>query len=235
MPTMPRVRDRPQERVGTRPDRVAVFDLDRTLIPGASLAAFVRELAACRLVTRRRLVQAALENAVYVRRGSTDAQIARLRSRGLRIVAGMERAPLLTAADAVADRLVADVGPAARFLLGHHLGAGDFCVLLSSSPQELVERVGRALGVHRSIGTRAAVAHDRYTGGLDGPLCYGEGKLEALRLALGEVDLHDAVAYADSASDLPLLRACGHRVAVNPDRALRRQARLSGWPILVLG
>jgi phosphoserine phosphatase len=47
----------------------------------------------------------------------------------------MERAPLLLAADVVAVRLAATVGPAARFLLDHHLAAGDFCVLLSSSPR----------------------------------------------------------------------------------------------------
>jgi phosphoserine phosphatase len=57
-------------------------------------------------------------------------------TRALSIVAGTERAPLLSAADAVADRLAATVGPAARFLLDHHLAAG-VCVLLSSSPEEL--------------------------------------------------------------------------------------------------
>jgi phosphoserine phosphatase len=65
-------------------------------------------------------------------------------------------------------------------------------------------------------------------------LCYGDGKVQALRLALGEIDLRGAFAYADSASDLPLLRACGHPVAINPDRSLRRVARRSGWPILTL-
>jgi HAD superfamily hydrolase (TIGR01490 family) len=138
-------------------------------------------------------------------------------------------------ARAVAGRLAADVGPSARFLLDHHRGAGDFCVLLSSSPQELVGLVGRELGMHRSIGTRAAVADGRYTGDLDHPFCYGAGKVEALRLALGDVGLRGAFAYADSASDLPLLRACGHPVAVNPDRTLRRVAGRFGWPVLVLG
>jgi phosphoserine phosphatase len=89
--------------------------------------------------------------------------------------------------------LLTEVGPAARFLLDHHLGAGDFCVLLSSSPKELVELVGRELGMHRSIGTRAAVEDGRYTGDLDRPLCYG-GELEALRLALGDIDLRGATA-----------------------------------------
>jgi phosphoserine phosphatase len=102
-------------------------------------------------------------------------------------------------------------------------------VLLSASPHELVERIDRDLGVHRSIGSNAEI-----TGGLEGPLCYGPGKLDALQQALGDVDLDRAFAYADSASDLPLLRACGHPVAVNPDRALRRVAHAAGWPVLSL-
>jgi HAD superfamily hydrolase (TIGR01490 family) len=220
---------------GALPGRLAVFDLDRTLLPGASVVALVRELAARRLITRRRLVQAGVEHAVYKRRGSTDAQIERVRGRALAIIAGLDREPLQEVAEVVAVQLVAEIGPAARMLLGHHLTAGDFCVLLSTSPLELVERIGRALGVQRSIGTRAEIAAGRYTGGLDGPLCYGPGKVEALGLTLGEIDLTDAFAYADSASDLPLLRACGHPVAVNPDRTLRRVARGAGWPVIDLG
>lgn len=214
--------------------RLAVFDLDRTLIPGASIVALVRELAARKLVTRRRVVQAGLEHVIYRRRGSTDAQVERARNRALCIVACMEREPLLSAAAAVAERLAATVGPAARFLLDHHLAAGDVCVLLSSSPEELVERIGRLLGMRGSLGTRSTVADGRYTGGLD-RLCYGAGKVDALRLALGDVDLRRAFAYADSASDLALLRACGHPVAVNPDRTLRGVAHQEGWPIFLLG
>jgi len=220
--------------IDARRDRVAVFDLDRTLIPGASIVPFARELAARRLVPRRRLVRAGVEHELYKHRGSSDAQIARVRGQALAMVAGLEREPLLAVADEVSERLAALVGPAARLLLDHHLHGGDFCVLLSSSPQELVERIGRRLGVHRSIGTRAALVDGRYTGGLERPLCYGEGKVQALRLALGEIDLHDSFAYADSTSDLPLLRACGHPVAVNPDRCLRRIARGCGWPVLTL-
>ena len=74
----------------------------------------------------------------------------------------------------------------------------------------------------------------RYTVGLDHSPCCGPGKLEALRLALGDVNLQEAFAYADSASDLALLRACGRPAAVNPDRTLHRVAREEGWPILVL-
>jgi hypothetical protein len=75
---------------------------------------------------------------------------------------------------------------------------------------------------------RAVVALDR-------PLCYGPGKVEARRHALGDIDLRHAFGSADSASDLALLCACGHPVAVNPARTLRRVAHQQGWPVLVFG
>ena len=235
MTAIPELRDRPRDGLGPPFARLAVFDLDRTLIPGASIVPFVRELAARRLVSRRNVVHAGLEQVIYRRRGTTDTQVERARNRALAVVAGMHREPLLSAADAVADGLAASVRPAARFLLDHHVAAGDFCVLLSASPQELVERVGRLLGMHRSLGSRVTVVDGRYTGRLARPLCYGSGKVDALRLALGDADLQHAFAYADSVSDLALLRLCGHPVAVNPDRTLRRVAHRQGWPILVLG
>lgn len=231
-----RVRAPQQPVVGSAvPGRLAVFDLDRTLLPGASIVALVRELAALGLIGRRRLLQTGVEQTLFKHRGSTDAQIERVRTTALSLIAGMERAPLQEVVRVVGVRLSAQVRPAARWLLDRHLSAGDFCILLSASPHELVEDIGRRLGVHRSIGTRAAVAGDRFTGGIDGPFCYGPGKLEALRSSLGDVELGDAAAYADSASDLPILQACGHPVAVNPDRALRRFAEAAGWPVLDLG
>ncbi len=164
---------------------MAIFDLDRTLLPVSSLAPLVRALAAAGMVDRRQLVRAGLEHAVYRRRGSSDAQVERVRHTALAVVAGLERERVLGVAEEVAGDLARLVSPGARLLLSAHLDAGDFCVLLSASPQELVERIGRRLGFHRAVGTRAELVDDRYTGALDGPLCYGEAKIDALGLAIG--------------------------------------------------
>jgi len=85
------------------------------------------------------------------------------------------------------------------------------------------------------IGTRSHVIDGRYTGELDGPFCYGEGKVEAI-VALARwngYELDQCYAYSDSASDLPMLEAVGHPVAVNPDAKLERHARRNGWPIVI--
>ena len=86
-----------------------------------------------------------------------------------------------------------------------------------------------------AIGTRGEVADGVYTGELDGPFCYGPGKVEAmLELARWEgLDLGQCYAYSDSHSDLPMLSAVGHPVAVNPDGKLERHARGNGWPVVV--
>jgi phosphoserine phosphatase len=84
------------------------------------------------------------------------------------------------------------------------------------------------------IGTRSVVVDGVYTGELDGPFCYGPGKVEAIeQLARWEgLDLAQCYAYSDSASDLPMFEAVGHPVAVNPDGPLTRHARRRGWPIV---
>ena len=211
---------------------LAIFDLDRTLLPGSSLLALGRAMAAAGMVPRRRLAWAAVQEARYRRRGSVDRAVEDLRAEALAHVAGLERAPLLDLAHSVAAELARSVTPGARLLLDRHLDAGDFVVVLSASPQELVESLVATIGAHRGVGTRAEVVGGTFTGRLDGPFCYGARKVDRLVADIGRVDLAGAFAYADSASDLPLLEACGHPVAVHPDRRLRAVAEQRGWPIL---
>ena len=85
------------------------------------------------------------------------------------------------------------------------------------------------------IGTVSEVADGRYTGALSGPFCYGDGKVEAITaLAQWEgFDLQQCYAYSDSISDVPMLEAVGHPVAVNPDAKLERIARRHNWPVVI--
>ena len=105
--------------------------------------------------------------------------------------------------------------------------AGRATYIVSASPVELVEPLAKALGMTAGIGTRSAIVDGVYTGELTGPFCYGPGKVEAMQeLARWEgLDLDQCCAYSDSASDLPMLEAVGHPVAVNPDAKLERYRR----------
>jgi len=211
---------------------VAVFDLDRTLIRGSSLSLYGRELVRRGLVPRSTVARHALLELAFQRRGVGAARIDQLVATLLQAAEGRDATPLLEAARAMGRGLAAEVPAAARFLLQRHLDAGDFCIILSASPQELVEAATLALGAHRAVGTRIEVAGGRLTGRLDGPFCYGTGKLDALEREVGRLDLSSATAYADSGSDLPLLERCGTAVAVNPDPELRRWAARAGWPVV---
>ena len=212
-----------------------MFDLDRTLVRGSSLGRLARAMAEARLVRRKDLAGHLLREAVFATRGLGPAAIDRLRASLLQAAAGVEQEPLLDIVDKVAPIIVRDVFPAARWLLDRHLADGHHVVLLSSSPHELVAAVAANLdsGI-TPVGTLAEVVEGRYTGLLAAPFCHGEGKLARLHAEVGSAELAHATAYADSHSDLPVLRACGWPVAVNPDRGLREAATTARWPILDL-
>ena len=212
-----------------------MFDLDRTLVPGSSLARLARALAEEGILRRKDLAGHLVRETIFAARGLGPAALDRLRTSLLQAATGLERAPLLEVVDRVGMAVAADLYPGARWLLERHLCEGHEVVLLSSSPQELVAAV--AAGIHPAvtpIGTWAEVENGRYTGLLAAPFCHGPGKLLRLEQVLGWRDLEHATSYADSASDLPVLRACGSPVAVNPDRGLRAVATAARWPILDL-
>lgn len=214
--------------------RVAVFDLDRTLLAGSSLVALGRGMARAGLLSGSQLARGLAADRVFRRRGASDDQVDRLRTAALQQVAGLEAAALAGLIDDVGVELGAQVLPAAQLLVRRHQAAGDFVVILSASPQELVEVVARHVGAQRAVGTNVECVDGRYTGRVQPPFCYGSGKLERLRAVLGPGALDEATSYADSISDLPVLDASREPVAVNPDRRLHRVALARGWPVLRL-
>jgi phosphoserine phosphatase len=98
----------------------------------------------------------------------------------------------------------------------------------------MAELMAHVLFFDGGIGTRSEVHEGVYTGKPDGPFTYREGKAQAIRERAAEegIDLSQSYAYSDSESDLPMLRAVGHPVAVNPDPELERIARAEGWRIM---
>ena len=115
-----------------------------------------------------------------------------------------------------------------------HQDAGRPAYIVTAASQELAEVLAHVLVLDGGVGMRSEVRDGVYTGRPDGPFTYREGKAEAIRaLAAAEgIDLAESYAYSDSESDLPMLRAVGHPVAVNPDAALEKVARAEGWRIM---
>jgi HAD superfamily hydrolase (TIGR01490 family) len=213
----------------------AFFDLDRTLISGSSI--FVFGIAAWRagLVPPREFVRDAAGALSFKVAGASDDTSHGVRERILGAVKGVAYDDLLALNVEVVPKLLAKVRPEAERLIEQHRHAGRATYIVSASPVELVEPFAKALGMTAGIGTRSEIVDGYYTGELSGPFCYGEGKVEAIKeLARWEgLDLAQCWAYSDSASDLPMLRAVGHPVAVNPDAKLERVAGTEGWPVVV--
>jgi HAD superfamily hydrolase (TIGR01490 family) len=167
--------------------------------------------------------------------GASDGTSTGVRDRILGAVKGVRVEDLVALNVEIVPKLIAKVRPEAQALVDRHRHAGRATYIVSASPVELVEPLAKALGMTAGIGTISEIADGVYTGELAGPFCYGPGKVEAISdLARWEnLDLAQCYAYSDSASDLPMLEAVGHPVAVNPDAKLERIANNNGWPIVV--
>jgi HAD superfamily hydrolase (TIGR01490 family) len=213
----------------------AFFDLDRTLISGSS--AFVLGVAAWRagLIPPGQFGKDAASAIAFRFTGASDDTSTGVRDRILGAVKGVRVDDLIALNAEIVPKLLAKVRPEAQALVDRHRHARRATYIVSASPVELVEPLAKALGMTAGIGTVSEIADGVYTGELAGPFCYGPGKVEAITdLAKWEnFDLGQCYAYSDSASDLPMMEAVGHPVAVNPDAKLERIARHNGWPIVV--
>jgi HAD superfamily hydrolase (TIGR01490 family) len=219
---------------GSAGARFAVFDLDRTLLPGSSLGYFARGLADAGLLRRWDLARHAVHQGLFAGWGLHPRTLERICAQLVDAARGERQAEVIEVAQAVAPLVARRLFPGGRWLLDQHIERNDRLILLSAGPQELVEAVAGAIGVSTALGTEAEVSDGRYTGRLVGPFCHGEGKLHRLRTLLGPVELRRTSAYGDATSDLPVLWAVARPVAVNPDRGLTTAAETNRWPIIRL-
>ena len=213
----------------------AFFDLDKTVITRASIAAFGRPLYHGGLVTRSTVARALASQLVYIHLGASEQKLARVREQVLNLTRGWDQREVSRIVrDALDDVVEPIIFAEALDLIELHQAAGRKVYIVSASPEEIVQPLAEYLGVDGAIASRAVVDLDgRYTGEM-AFYAYGEFKAEAIRdLALLEgIDLEESYAYSDSYTDAPMLEAVGHPFAVNPDRVLARLARERGWEVL---
>jgi phosphoserine phosphatase len=117
-----------------------------------------------------------------------------------------------------------------------HQDAGVPVYILTAASQEMADLLAHVLAFDGGLGSRSEILDGRYTGRPAGPFNYRDGKVASMR-ELAErdgIELELSFAYSDSESDLPMLRAVGNPVVVNPDAELRRIAAEEGWEVLHL-
>jgi len=214
----------------------AFFDLDRTLMAGSSAFYFGRASYQAGLYGRRELARDAVANVRFRLRGSTDSATDLLRARIFAAVAGTRELELRRLAPRVLAGVLPRLYPEMLELAWRHQDAGRRVYIVTAASNDLAELLAHVLGFDGGIGARFEVVDGRYTGQPGGVFTYREGKAEAMReLAAAEgIDLAASYAYSDSESDLPMLRAVGHAVVVNPDRELFATARAEGWEVMRL-
>ena len=213
----------------------AFFDVDNTLMRGASIYYFARGLAARKMFGPMDLARMAWGQACYRMRGAENADhIDAAREAALAFVAGHRVDDIVSLCEEIYDDTMADrIWEGTRELAQRHLEAGQRVWLVTASPVELAGIIASRLGLTGALGTVAESIDGVYTGRLVGGLLHGEAKAAAVEaLAAREgLDLARCSAYSDSANDLPMLRLVGHPTVVNPDAELRAEARANQWPV----
>jgi len=209
----------------------AFFDLDRTLLRGASGPVITEALRAGGVIPDRAIPGEGLIYKFFDVVGETVPSML-LTRQAARLANGWNREIVREAGRVAADRLAGDVLPYARLLIAQHQAEGRPVVMATTSPFDLVEPLARRLGFDDVIATRYGERDGAYDGTVDGHFVWGPGKLSAVRewAADHDVDVARSWAYSDSIYDVPLLSAVAHAVAVNPDPRLRVIATLRRWP-----
>ncbi len=217
----------------SNPAAVALFDLDRTLHSGSSLAAIAKYAVQNRLVGKDVAAKAAAQELWYRSGRSSDDRVTNVVNWALELVEGLDISTMDEAEEAVAQRIAESIRPAMRQLFTNHRLAGHRCIVLSASPQRLVHRIASKIDAHDAVGTVLKIEDNVLTGKIEEPFCYGEAKLTRLYSEIGSLpDSADIYAYADSYSDLPVLELADYPIAVTPDRKLKTLAEERSWPII---
>ncbi len=217
------------------PTSAAFFDVDNTVMQGASIFHLARGLHRRDFFTTRELLGAIHKQLYFRVVGVEDPDhVAQTRSSALSFIAGHTVAELEELGEEIFDEAMAHrIWPGTRALAQLHLDAGQRVWLVTAAPIEIARIIARRLGLTGAMGTVAEHVDGVYTGRLVGDLLHGAAKGEAIRaLAAREhLDLARCTAYSDSYNDLPMLSLVGDAVAINPDARLRAHAREAGWRV----
>ncbi len=219
------------------PDPVAAafFDVDNTIMRGASIFHLARGLVSRKFFSFGDLAGFATQQLRFVISGAEDPEdMASATESALGFVKGRPVGEVVSLGEEIFHEVMRDkLWPGTLALAQDHLDQGQRVWLVTATPIEVARILARELGLTGALGTVSEVVDGVYTGRLVGQPLHGVAKAEAVRaLAAREgLDLTRCAAYSDSANDLPMLSLVGRPTAINPDSQLKEHARDNGWPI----
>lgn len=210
----------------------AIFDLDRTLLAGASGPIIGEALRSVGLITRPAGTIESIAFGIFNTIGETLPSMLITRQ-GARAAKGWSVDKVHEAARKATGPLVEAVLPAAKHLIDEHRSKGRTLVMATTTPVDLITPLAKALGFDEVLATRYGQVDGRYDGTIDGLFVWGRGKARSVMewASLNDIDLSSSYAYSDSYYDVPLLSVVGHPNAVNPDPRLLAQATIRRWPV----
>lgn len=209
----------------------AFFDFDGTLIAGFSATVFLKEQVRRGEVSPYEFIE--LLSAV------TQFSIGGMGFSGLlstaaRFMRGVREADYIAFGEELYEQQLARrVYPESRALVKAHMARGHTVAIISSATPYQVEPVARDLGIEHVLCSRYEVRDGVFTGGIERPLCFGQGKVlaaEGLAERFG-VELEQSFFYSDSHDDIELLERVGHPQPLNPNARLTEISERHGWPI----
>lgn len=213
----------------------AFFDVDNTVMQGASIFHLARGLHRRDFFTTRDILGAAWKQAYFRVVGVEDPEhVADARASALNFIKGHRVSELESLGEEIFEEAMAHrIWPGTRALAQLHLDQGQRVWLVTAAPVEIARIIARRLGLTGALGTVSEHVDGVYTGRLVGDMLHGPAKEEAIRaLAAREgLDLARCSAYSDSYNDLPMLTLVGDPCVINPDAKLREYARREGWRI----
>lgn len=212
----------------------AFFDVDNTLVRGASLYAVARKMHQRKLFRFREVLFFALKQLRFLMRGEHLGDIHVIRDRALKLVEGTSVAQMEELGDEIYDEYIhPKLWAGTVSIARQHLNVGREVWLVTATPTEVAGVMARRLGLTGALGTKVESQDGKYTGRLIGAILHGAEKAEAMKQLARQknIRLEDSWAYSDSFNDVPLLEVVGHPVAINPDARLRAYAKERGWQV----
>ena len=213
------------------PQITAIFDFDGTLIAGYSATVFIRE--------QLRRGDLSPRDFVELMRAMTSFGLGSLGFSGMMAVnaqfmRGIEEQTYHDVGEALYRKQIARrIHPESRALVDAHVAKGHTVAVISSATPYQVQPAARDLGIDHVMCTRLEVSNGRFTGGVERPTCFGQGKVDAAEALADKIgaDLDQSFFYSDSTDDLLLLERIGRPRALNPSDKLERIAQKQGWPV----
>ncbi len=213
----------------------AFFDIDNTIMRGASIYHLARGLFSRKILGASDLANYAFTQGKFLMSGSENmSDMARITENALAFAKGRTVDEMNDLCAEIYDELMADkMWPGTVQLAHTHRAAGHEVWLVSAGPIELANIIASRLGLTGAIATVSEIVHGEYTGHLKSAPMHGPEKAIAVRQLASDrgIDLDHSFAYSDSSNDIPLLSCVGNPIAINPDSSLKTYALDHEWPV----